>query len=170
MIRQLYALEMEIQAGKLPGFYAQMIHKIGDQVEVYDRCDLIFILPNQDQLDQLTQILAKYNVPSESFELYQLPAGIDVPLLEDYGIESVEGNRYVFSHLVSLFRLETHLQTEPIKNDAPSDSWAVIEQLQEHLIAKVPDSAGTIYVLDSTHQDLACHIARKYNVSLQFIE
>lgn len=176
MIRPLYGLEMEIPAGKLPGFYAQIIHKIGDEVEVYDRCGLIFILNSPEQLDKLVQILAKYNMATETFELYQLPDETQFQSLEDYGFEGIEGNRYVLAHLVSLFRLETSGGTDSnvklsasLKNDDPSDSWAVIEQLQEYLIAKVPDEKDTLYVLDSTHQDLAMHIAQKYNVSLQFI-
>ncbi|MGD8189994.1 hypothetical protein ACQCN2_08430 [Brevibacillus ginsengisoli] len=170
MIRQLFALEMDVPAGKLPGFYAQIIHKIGDQVQVYDRFDSTFILSSQDELEKLERILSQYNMTTDSSELYQLPTSLQVPLLDDYGLKSIEGNTYLFAHLVSLFRLEPPLPVDPRKNDDPSDAWAVIEQLQEHLIAKIPDPAGMIYVLDSTHQDLAEHIARKYNVPLQFIE
>lgn len=58
MIRRVWTIEMEIPSGKLPGFYAQMIHKIGDEVEIIDRFGQMFIVADSKQLVQVKEILS----------------------------------------------------------------------------------------------------------------
>jgi hypothetical protein len=163
MIRKLYGVEMQVPAGKLPGFFAQVIHKIGDNVTVFDRDQQLFIVSSEADRDKLIEIFDKYHLTGDLFGLWLLPEDAEASLAGDYGFSSAAGHTYLYDELVAFFRFD---QNEGLAQDR----WAALEQMKEHLIASLPENAnGMLYIVDKNQVDLIDGIARAYKVSLVWL-
>lgn len=163
MLRKLYGVEMQIPAGKLPGFFAQIIHKIGDNVTVFDRDQQLFIVPSEAEREKLIEIFDKYHITGDLFALWLLPAEAGAGIAGDYGFTSAAGNRYMYDELVSFFRFN---QDE----GNSQDRWAALEQMREHLIVSLPEKANdALHIVDKNQVDLIEGIARAYKVSLVWL-
>lgn len=162
MIRKLYGVEMDPPAGKLPGFYAQVIHKIGDGVQVFDRDQQLFIVESEDQREKLIEILDHYHMTGELFTLWLLPAGLEEADISDHGFTSASENSYLYDDAVAFFRFHQ-------KTGLPQDRWAALEQMKEHLLVSLPEKSNeTLYAVDKNQIDLLNGIARAYQVALQW--
>lgn len=160
----MYGVEMQVPSGKLPGFYAQVIHKIGDHVNVFDRDELLFVVENEEECEKLTAILEKADMLGEIFPLLNLPSNASLTHLEDVGFVSASEQRYLYADRVALFCF-----ADPAEN--MQDRWAALQQLNEHLLGSIPASSDSphYYILDQSQQDLAEGIATRYGVSLHWL-
>jgi len=160
----MYGIEMQVPSGKLPGFYAQVIHKIGDHVNVFDREELLFIVANEEECEKLTAILEKADMLGELFPLLYLPADASLTHFEDVGFVSASEQRYLYADRVALFRFADQAEKE-------QDRWAALQQLTEHLLGSIPASSDSLasYILDRSLTDLAEGIAKRYGVSLHWL-
>jgi hypothetical protein len=158
----MFGVEMQIPRGKLPGFYAQVIHKIGDAVEVFDRDKQLLIVEGEAERDKLLAILSKHDMIDEEFGLWLVPEGMDVPLLDDYGFTSVSGRRYLYDHLAAPFAV-------PDQAGAEKDRWAALEQMREHLIG-CPEKldGGSVCFADASQRELIERIAKAFQVSVEW--
>jgi hypothetical protein len=160
-MQHMYGIEMQIPVGKLPGFYAQVIHKIGDQVNVFDRDDQLYILENEEEYQKLSTLLSKSAMLGETFALLHVPSATSLAHIEDVGFISQDDRMYLYADRVALFSLDSQAGNE-------QDRWAALEQLREHLLGELPkhESASAFYILDPSMTDLAEGIAKAYRVSL----
>lgn len=163
-MKTMYGVEMQVPSGKLPGFYAQVIHKIGDHVNVFDRDELLFIVENEEECEKLTAILQKADMLGELFPLLNLPPDASVTHLEDVGFVSAREQRYLYADRVALFCF-----AEQADND--QDRWAALQELTEHLLGSIPASNNSqpCYILDQSLTELAEGIAARYGVSLHWL-
>ncbi len=161
----MYGVEMEAPAGKLPGFYAQVVHKIGEQVAVFDRAQQMLIVKSEEECEQLLSILGKHQMAGESFALWRLPEGFAETPDSDYGFLGLSGNAYLLADLVTFFQF-----TEP--NNSSQEQWAALEQMKEHILLQIPEKLNhtPLYAVDRNLTDLIDGIARAYTTDIQWIE
>jgi len=162
-MKRMYGVEMQAPAGKLPGFYAQVIHKIGDNVRVADRDQQLLIVENEDELQKLMQILDKAHMLGDRFDLWQLPPGIDWPDPDPCGFVSGSNRMYAYVDQVTWFRLDETVGTN-------EDRWAALQQMKEHVLTSfaAPGDAR-FHLIDRDHTTLINGIARAYRVSVQWL-
>lgn len=162
-MRHMYGIELNVPAGKLPGFYAQVIHKIGDHVNVFDRDKLLFIVENQAEQEKLATILDKSNMLGEAFSLLPLPPSTTIDQLDDIGFVSQNEHLYVYSDRVALFTLTPQAK--------PEDQWAAVEQLREHVLGVIPgaEPEATVYLIDPSLTQLAQGIVKAYEAKLTWL-
>ncbi|MFS0558593.1 hypothetical protein [Brevibacillus sp. 179-C9.3 HS] len=162
-MRHMYGIELHVPAGKLPGFYAQVIHKIGDHVNVFDRDKLLFIVENQAEQEKLEAILAKSNMLGDAFSLLLLPSSTTIDQLDDIGFVSQNEHSYVYADRVALFTLATPSESQ--------DQWAALEQLREHVLGVLPETThqAEAYLIDQSMMVLAEGIAKAYQVKLVWL-
>ncbi|WP_289139032.1 hypothetical protein [uncultured Brevibacillus sp.] len=163
-MRHMYGVELQVPAGKLPGFYAQVIHKIGDHVNVFDRDKLLFIVENEEECEKLEAILMKSSMLGDVFPLLQLPSSAQLKQLDDFGFVSQNEHLYVYAERVALFTIPTGAGSE-------QDRWAASEQLQEHVLGTIPQTAdkSPVCLIDSSLTELADGIARAYQTNLTWL-
>lgn len=163
-MRHMYGVEIQVPNGKLPGFYAQVIHKIGDHVNVFDRDKLLFIVEGEEERDKLEAVLEGPNMLGDVFSLLLLPEAAQVESLDDLGFISQNGHLYLYAERVALFTLSDDSENE-------KDRWAAREQLREHVLGQFPDpsSSATVSIIDSSLPDLVDGIARAYQLSVRWI-
>ncbi|MFM1650470.1 hypothetical protein ACI7RC_00050 [Brevibacillus sp. B_LB10_24] len=161
-MRHMFGVEMQIPKGKLPGFYAQVIHKIGDAVAVFDRDQQLLIVESETERDKLLAILSKHDMVADEFGLWLVPEEMDVPLLDDYGFTSVSGRRYLYDHLAAPFAV-------PDQAGADKDRWAALEQLREHLIGTpLQLDGGSVCFADASQTELIEGIAKAFQVTVEW--
>lgn len=161
MIQQMIVVEMEMPKNKLPGFYGQIVHKIGDQVKLFDRYLILFVVEDHTQAAKLHQIFDKYQVNWEDYRAWVLPPDTNIPLIDRFGFTGILGNKFLFTHQVTPFQLQ---------GDADNSHLTVTKQLQDHIIAQVPSPTGTIYFIDSIYLDVAIQLAQRYQVGIAVID
>jgi hypothetical protein len=162
IMRRMYGVEMQAPVGKLPGFYAQVIHKIGDNVNVFDRDQQLLIVESEEQRAKLTEILEKAKMLGETFELLLLPVESEFQDITDFGFTSQDGNPYLYADHVSVFRLNAGTE---------EDRWAALEQMKEHVLVSIPSSDGSpTLIIDKNEKELMEGIARAYRVSMQWVD
>ena len=162
-MKRMYGVEMQVASGKLPGFYAQVIHKIGNDVNVFDRDQLLFVVEQEEERKKLCAILDKAHMLGDQFELLYVPSG-SFSHLDDAGFVSPNEHIYLYADRVALFALNPQEGSE-------EDRWAALEQLREHLIGEFYGSnrEHPVFVLDRNLTDLAEGIARAYRISLTWL-
>ncbi|HZG14612.1 MAG TPA: hypothetical protein VE710_06275 [Candidatus Bathyarchaeia archaeon] len=163
-LERMYGVEMEAPAGKLPGFYAQVVHKIGEQVAVFDRVQQMLIVKTEEEREQLLTILGKHQMAGESLDLWRLPEGFAETPDSDYGFLGLSGNAYLLADLVTFFQF-----TEPTSSS--QEQWAALEQMKEHILLQIPvENANTpLYAVDRNLSDLIEGIARAYTTQVTWI-
>ncbi|WP_139489987.1 hypothetical protein [Brevibacillus dissolubilis] len=162
MLERAYGLEMEIPSGKLPGFYAQMVHKIGDEVKVADRDQKLFIVDSEEELEKLSAVLTKYQALGERFELWRLPEGALGDRLTDFGFESVNGRLYLYDHLVAFCRVD-------LNSGAANERVSALEQMKLNVLSVLRGKNETVYVVDENHVELVESVAKRFDVQLEWI-
>ncbi|WP_241254388.1 hypothetical protein [Brevibacillus sp. SYP-B805] len=163
MMKRMYGVELQVPSGKLPGFYAQMVHKIGDTVKVFDRDQQLMIVESEAERDKLMEILEKHRMAGDLVDLWLLPAGQE-SANPDYGFVSLSGNSYLLADLVAFFQFND-------LEGSPQDRWAALEQMNEHVVASLTDEGGRpLYIVDRSMTDLIDGIARAYRVSVQWMD
>jgi hypothetical protein len=163
-MKKVYGVELQVPAGKLPGFYAQVVHKIGDNVRIFDRDQLLFIVETEAERDRLVEILKKHQMAGDLIDLWLLPDTIENSSIQDYGFVSLSDNSYLFADQVAFFQCNESA-------GSPQDRWAALEQMKEHIIASIPDENGiTQYVADRNMTDLIDSIARAYQVAIRWMD
>lgn len=160
MVPLLYGVELEMPKGKLPGFYAQIVHKIGEQVKVIDRDKKLMIVSTADDQQQLLQIATTYQAKTECFSLWLLPEGVTSPKLSDYGFISLNDRQYVYANLVSFFRFPD--------NPLTHDHQEAYEQMKQHILASFTAKDQIIYITDTNHKELLDQLASRYKVVLDW--
>lgn len=163
-MQRMYGIEMQVPVGKLPGFYAQVIHKIGDHVNVLDRHDLLLIVETEEECEQLSTILEKSDMLGDRFELLYVPASASLEQLQDVGFASQNDRMYLYADRVACFSFD-------LQAGSSQDRWAALEQLKEHVLGEIPgaDGQSALYILDSSMPDLAEGVAKAYQVSLRWL-
>jgi len=162
MLRKMFGIEMEVPTGKLPGFYAQAIHKIGDEVTVYDRDQQLFIVENEAERDKLARVLTAFRMHGEAFTLWLLPPDIHVRLLSDYGFSSISDQHYLYDHLILRFRFRENAGTAEDRN-------AAIAQIKQHILAVVEEGTNQTYIIDANHKQLLDKVAAVFHTSLEWL-
>ncbi|AKF94362.1 hypothetical protein NW801_02305 [Brevibacillus laterosporus] len=160
MVPLVYGVEIEMPKGKLPGFYAQFVHKIGEQVKVIDRDKKLMIVSTEDDQQQLLQIAARYQAETECFSLWLLPEGVTSPRLSDYGFISLHDRQYVYANLVSFFRFSA--------NPLTHDHQEAYEQMEQYILVSFTAKDQTIYIVDTNHKELLDQLASRYKVILDW--
>ncbi|MEJ8544618.1 hypothetical protein [Brevibacillus borstelensis] len=158
-MKRMFGVEIQAPTGKLPGFYAQVIHKIGDNVNVFDRDGQLLIVDSESDHKKLLELLTKASMLGEEFSLWHLPADTEIARLEDIGFESQSGHIYVYAERVSFFSLDSSA------GDG-RDQWAALEQMKETILGRIPSGPTDLYLADPAHDQLIDGIARAYNVSV----
>lgn len=163
-MRHMYGVELDVPAGKLPGFYAQVIHKIGDHVNVFDRDKLLFVVENDTEREKLEGVLTKSSMLGDVFPLLLLPSTTQLAHLDDVGFISQNEHLYLYADRVSLF-------TIPPAIGSAQDRWAASEQWSEHVLGTVPQDGDEpeLYIIDSSMEQLAEGIARAYQLTLTWL-
>ncbi|MET3288119.1 UNVERIFIED_CONTAM: hypothetical protein ABID98_000689 [Brevibacillus sp. OAP136] len=162
MLQNMYGVEMEVPTGKLPGFYAQVIHKIGDQVPLFDRDGQLMIVESEDHLRTLVSILETHGMAGEQFELLLLPSDAIPDDIHDYGFISMSEHAFLYTDRIATFSLDATAGTE-------ANQWAALQQMKEHIIHSLPDVAnGTLHLIDKNQVELMEGIARAYAVRLNW--
>lgn len=163
-MRPMYGVEMQVPTGKLPGFYAQVIHKIGDHVNVFDRDKLLFIVEGEEERDKLEAVLTKSHMLGEVFPLLLLPPQAQVVSLDDTGFISESGNHYLYTDRVALFALA-------LDEGNDRDRWAAEEQLKEHAVGFIPGEVQdtSVWIVDHSLAELVEGIARAYRLSVNWL-
>jgi hypothetical protein len=162
-VLRMYGVEMQVPGGKLPGFYAQVIHKIGDHVNVFDRDGQLLIVPDDEARAKLSEILGNANMLGDTFALYLLPDGAVVFHLADYGFRSQDGHTFLYADRVSLFHLDA-------STGSADNRWAALEQMKEHLAGKLETSNPPLYIADNNAKELIDGIARSYRIGVRWID
>lgn len=164
-MERMYGVEMQVPAGKLPGFYAQVVHKIGDNVEVFDRDQQMFIVKREAEREQLLAILGKHQMAGELIDLWRLPEDIKDAPDSDYGFVSLSGNAYLLADLVAFFQF-----TQP--SGSSQEQWAALQQMKEHILLDITSGSDSprLYAVDRNLADLIDGIARAYRVNVKWIE
>lgn len=163
-MRLMYGVEFQVPAGKLPGFYAQVIHKIGDNVNVFDRDGQLFIVENEEEQAKLEAVLTKPNMLGDVFALLLLPDGTQITHLEDAGFVSQSDHVYMYADRVAMFSVDEHA------GDA-QDRWAAQEQWKEHVLGQIPSygSMTPVFIMDSSLTELVEGIAQAYRTSISWL-
>ncbi|GAA4715413.1 hypothetical protein [Brevibacillus fulvus] len=158
MLSVRYGIEMQVPSGKLPGFYAQIIHQIGDRLTLFDRDQQLFIVTPADK-EKLIAIFDKYKVTGEIFQLLVLPEQTVVHELADYGFQTAE-HVYVYAERVAFFQISQ-------QEGQPDDRWACEQQLQESFIVSLPEKNGmTLHGVAKNQADLVERTAAAYRVKV----
>lgn len=158
MLRKMYGVEMEVPSGKLPGYYAQVVHKIGDQIEVFDRDGQLLIVSTENDRNSLVDILEKHLMAGEQFELWLLPPETDAEAVGDYGFISMSGHVFLYTYLVDAFTFD------PAFGSA-QDRFAALQQMKEHIIHSLPEATDeALHLIDKNHDELIAVIANAYQV------
>ncbi|UFJ41890.1 hypothetical protein LOK74_05135 [Brevibacillus humidisoli] len=161
MLKRMYGVEVDVSGGKLPGFYAQIVHKIGDSVQVFDRDQQLFIVQSEEERQKLFNILQDRQMAGELFDLWLLPDS--EAEIDDYGFVSLSGRAYLYDTLVAFFRFLPQVGTA-------EDRWAALQQMEEHLITPVKAESGeVVYIVDRAQTDLIEGIARAFQVKLEWL-
>lgn len=163
MLSTMFGIEMEIPKGKLPGFYAQAVHKIGEEVDVYDRDKQLIVVSSETDRDKLAQVLRKYQMAGEEFTLWALPAETTMRLLEDYGFTGISGRSYVYQYLVDRFCFDE-------SSGKQEDKAAALAQFCQHVLASFSEDLQTVYLIDSNHRMLLDNIASRFHVKLIWLD
>lgn len=160
-MKRMYGVDMQVPAGKRPGFYAQVIHKIGDHVNVFDRDGRLFIVESPQERDTLRDLLQKAGMLGEEFTLWLLPEGAEIAHLDDVGFVSHNEHAYLYADRVAAFSLDSSAGEE-------RDRWAALEQCREHVIGTLPPSSSrpALYLVDAGQTDLIDGIARAYRTAV----
>lgn len=163
-MRYMHGVELNVPDGKLPGFYAQVIHKIGDHVNVFDRDKLLFIVENEAERDKLEAVLGKSGMLGDRFSLLLLPASARIDAVEDIGFVSQSEHLYLYAERVALCTFAADRGRE-------QDRWAAREQLGEHILGQFADPASSapVLIVDSAQTALADGIAQAYDQSLVWL-
>lgn len=158
-MKRMFGVEMQAPAGKLPGFYAQVIHKIGDNVNVFDRDGQLLIVEGEHDRQKLNELLTKASMLGEEFSLWLLPPDTEIIHLDDIGFESQEGHTYLYADRVAFFSLD-------VSEGDDQDQWAALEQMKEAILGRIPSTPADLYLIDPAHDQLIDGIARAYNISV----
>ncbi|WP_126425952.1 hypothetical protein [Brevibacillus marinus] len=161
MLKRMYGVEVDAVGGKLPGFYAQIVHKIGAEVRVFDRDGQLYIVESAEERQKLLNILRDRQMAGEQFDLWLVPDS--AANIDDYGFVSLAGRTYLYDNLVLFFRIQPQV-------GSAEDRWAAAQQLNEHIIAAFQrENEETVYVADRNQTDLLEGIARAYRVKLEWL-
>ncbi|MGN7470062.1 hypothetical protein [Brevibacillus sp. SAFN-007a] len=163
-MRPMYGIELAIPDGKYPGFYAQVIPKIEDAVNVFERDQLLFIVEKETEKDKLETLLQTFRLPGDVFSLLLLPEEAVIADLDAIGFVSPRGHRFVYREQVALFTVDKAFGT-------PADRWAAAEQWKEHVSGTIAqtEQKEPIYLIDSSLTELAQRIADAYSVRIQWL-
>lgn len=164
MPKRMYGVELDVADGKMPGFYAQVVHKIGEAVRVLDRDQQLLIVASEEEQQTLLNILQARQMAGDPFELWLLPdSAANIDNITDYGFVSLSGHTYLFAHLVSFFRFAPQV-------GAAEDRWAATQQMNEYIITSWQKS-GTerVYAAERNLRELLDGIARAYQVQLEWL-
>ncbi|MBP1992816.1 hypothetical protein [Paenibacillus eucommiae] len=159
------ALMMDLPEGKIPGFYAQIVKSLGNQVQLFDRDKEMLIVNTEEDRQIILDIMSHYKVASESLELLLLPREANLTdTFSDYGFLSKLDNTYLYMDKISLFRFNTERRGTP-----EAELSQALLQLEEHLIAYFSEKEEVIYVIDKQLTELAEGIARAYQCEIIWI-
>jgi hypothetical protein len=160
-MQRMYGVEMQVPAGKRPGFYAQVIHKIGDHVNVFDRDGRLLIVESPQERDTLKDLLQKAGMLGEEFALWLLPEAAEFDYLDDVGFVSQSEHAYLYADRVAAFSFDSAAGEE-------RDRWAALEQCREHVIGTLPPSTSrpALYLVDAGQTELIEGIARAYQTAV----
>ncbi len=158
--QRMIGLDMQLPAGKIPGFYAQIVKGIAERAPLFDRFKELLIFDSEEHLPPVLDLLKHYKVYSERCELLLLPQeGLEQgDLYEDYAIVTLNENVYADLALTALFTLN---KTKPEAEPAPA-----LLQLKEHLIGTLSIGGDSVYMIDRQLTELAERIASAYECSV----
>ncbi|QMV40400.1 hypothetical protein [Cohnella cholangitidis] len=159
--KKMIGLDMQLPAGKLPGYYAQIVKGIAERAPLTDRYKELLIF---NDLPAVIELLDHYKVVAERCELLWLPTDGVAPgeLYEDYAIVTRNDNIFVDLALTALFALDA---AKPDAEPAPA-----LLQLEEHLIGEIRNEEQTIYMMDRQLTLLADRIATAYKCEIVWLD
>jgi len=162
--KKMIGLDMQLPAGKLPGYYAQIVKGIAERAPLTDRYKELLIFESENDLPAVIELLDRYKVAAERCELLWLPNDGVAPgeLYEDYAIVTRNDNIYVDLALTALFALDA---AKPDAEPAPA-----LLQLEEHLIGEITYEEQTIYMMDRQLTLLADRIAIAYKCEINWLD
>ncbi|GAA3403902.1 hypothetical protein ACFFNY_02845 [Paenibacillus hodogayensis] len=131
------------------------------RARIADRDKELLIVDEETDADALEEGLRASGTVYERFRLLRLPQGAEAaPQAVDYGFVSEKGTFYLYAHLCAVFRFDGGFaEAEPAQAE---------EQMQEHLLARLPLPGGTRYIADRSLNELMQGIAKAYRCKLAF--
>jgi hypothetical protein len=158
-----YGLMMHLPEGKLPGFYAQVVKNVAAAAPLFDRDKELLIVSTEEERSSVTVALAKMKIDCEPLDLLLLPERAQTgDLFEDYGFESIFGNKYLYADRAVLFRF-------PKEQPADAEPAPAHEQLEEHIIIECKEEEGKLYGIELHLKETAEGIARRFGCKLDFL-
>jgi len=155
---------MAAPEGKLPGFYAQAVHKIGDSVQVFDRDQQMLIVASEAERDQLRAILEKYQMTGDEFPLWHLGEWTGADAIVDYGFVSLANQAYLYAEQTAFFQFNESV-------GSAQDRWAALTQMKEHLLVSHSAEDGqALHAVAEHDRELIDGIARAYHVEVIWTE
>lgn len=157
------AVLMDLPEGKLPGFYAQIVKGLANNVELFDRDKEMLIVSGEKERDAVTELLDRYQVHFEQMELILLPEDARLSdKFSDFGFTSRAGRHYLYAGMVSVFRFASC--------GAAAEPEQARMQMEEHLIAEYADDGVAHYVVQEQLAELMRGIAKAYQCTVEFVE
>ncbi|MEI7026729.1 hypothetical protein [Paenibacillus sp. y28] len=159
-----YGIIMAPPEGKQAGFYAQFVKALAAEIQLFDRDKELLIVNSMEEQEKTAGLCERYQFGAEPVLLLMLPVSAETkPLWDDYGFQSRAGHRYLYHDACALFRFHTFQPAAA----APEQAEA---QMDEHLLAALPDGNGRIYAVDSSFKALMEGIARAYMCAIEWLE
>jgi hypothetical protein len=159
-----YGIDMQLPAGKLPGFYAQIVKGIADRSPLFDRHKELLIFGSPEDFPPVLELLAHYKVGAESCELLMVPPeGISRhDRFEDFAVVTREGNIFFDLTYTAAFRLTDE---RPGAEPAPA-----LIQLEEHIMAEVTEDGLTWRIIERQLSELADKVALAYHCGIEWLD
>jgi hypothetical protein len=161
-----YGLDMRLPAGKLPGFYAQIVKGIAEHAVLFDRHGELLIFDSPAAYPAVMELLGHYKVEAEPCELLMIPErGVSSKgdRFDDFAFTTRDANTYFDLTYAAAFRLTA---ARPEAEPAPA-----LLQLEEHRIADVFAGDGeTWHLIENQLAELAERVARAYGCEIEWFE
>lgn len=159
-----YAVIVELPEGKMPGFYAQFVKALANQVRLFDRDKEMLIVDSQEERKRVVEVMKRFKFAYDFLDLRLLPHEVRrYPAFDDYGFISRAENAYVYEHLTAVYRINEDRPASP-------DLWQALLQMEEHWIASCAGDGGTRYVVDAQLRPLIERIAEAYRCQVEWLE
>lgn len=155
-----FGIELSVEEGKKPGFYAQLIKEMAGKVNIQDRDGALYIVKTKEEAETLKSLYINKKAFEEEYELILLNAPELTDAWNDYGFASDTEKLYLYKDMIASYSFSGGLK---------ENREMALLQMEEHLIGRETGESA-IYFVDRSHIELIRGIARAYNVEVSFFD